>query len=189
MNVNEVLTYVYGITKRPDKSSESLLALNKAVSYLTLLGDFEADRVESTIAINATLYGDTISLTSLTRFRRFTYIKPTGKLYYITKTAEDQIFIPKNQMQVNKYFIAGTSLTYTLSELSASLEVGYLTYPIPLDTTVNVTHWMLEQIPYSIIDLASAYVFANIGDDASAAKHQKSGMELFLAMRRDKNQE
>jgi len=185
MNFSEVLAHVLRITSRPDKAVDAALAINKAVSYCTFLGNFRADLVESSLAIDPNLYGDTISIAPLTRFRKFTYVKPTAQRYYLNKVHESKIFTPKNNIQPNSYYVAGTSMTYVLAELTAILEVGYLTYPTPLDSVTNTAHWMLDQIPYAIIDLASAYVFTTIGDDASARKYEISGLDLFKALRRD----
>ena len=185
MNFSEVVAEVIRVTKRPDKNADIEVAVNKAITYCTLLGNFRADLVEASLPIDPTIYGDTISITSLTRFRKFTYVKPTAKLYYLTPINEAQVFTPQNVMQPNRYYRAGSTITYTLSELSPSLEVGYLTYPLVLDSVTNTAHWMLDSIPYAIIDMAAAYVFAGIGDDSSANKHEKSGLEMFKALRRD----
>lgn len=189
MNFSEVLTHVLRITARPDKTLDATLAINRAVSYMTLLGDFARDVVETSIAIDDTIYGDTVSLSALTRFRKFTYVKPTAVKYYLKYLPADKIFTPKDNTQPNVYYISGTSLTYTLSALTDTLEVGYLTYPITLDDTVNTTHWLLDSCPYAVIDLACAYVFSRIGDDSSAKTHQNLGMEAFLSFRKDLSME
>jgi hypothetical protein len=188
MNVAEAVQNILILCSRPDKSAEALKALNYAISYCTLQGDFKRDMVEASIAVNPTLYGATVSLASLTRFRRFTYVKPTGVKYYLSPLSGEKIFTPKNNMQPNVYYVAGTSLTYTLSALTPTLEVSYLTYPITLDTVTNTTHWMLDLMPYAIIDIATSRIFQDIGDEASSTRFKGSGMELYLITRRDLNQ-
>lgn len=185
MNFSEIHAEVIRKTKRPDKVDEINIAINKAVSFLTLKGDFRRDLVEGTLNIDATLYGDTVSISSFTRFRKFQFLKPTGVRYYLTPIAPEKIFTPKDQVQPNRYYVAGTSLTYTLSALAPSLEYGYLQYAQVLDSITNNTHWMFDIMPYAIIDLASARVFASIGDDASAIRHEKMGMDFFIAVRQD----
>lgn len=185
MNFSEALVEVLRITARPDKTLDGVAALNKAISFCTLQGEFQKDLVEATLAIDGTLYGDTVSLASYLRFRRFVFVKPTGTRYYLTPLSADKIFTPKDQMQPNVYYIAGTSMTYTLSALNTSLEVGYLTYAPVLDATVNKTHWMLDMMPYAIIDLACAYIFYKLGDDTAALRHEKSGMDFYHTLRRD----
>lgn len=183
MNFAGISTEVQRIVARPDKVTEVAMAINKAVSYCTLKGSFPRDLVEASLAIDSSLYGDTISLSALTRFRRFTYVKPVGVKYYLKSLEADKIFTPKNQMQPNVYYVAGTSLTYTLSALASSLEVGYLTYPATLSGTDS--HWLFDIMPYAIIDLAASFIFSGIGDDTSARIHEARGMEFFLTVRRD----
>ena len=188
MNVAEAVSNILILTSRPDKSVEALKALNYAIQFCTLKGEFGRDKVEATLVIPSTTYGGTVSLASLTRFRRFTYVKPTGVLYYLTKLDGEKIFTPKNSMQPNVYYVAGTSLTYTLSALSPSLEISYLTYPLTLDTVTNTTHWMLDIMPFAIIDIAASRIFQDIGDEASATRFKGSGIEMYDIMRRDVNQ-
>lgn len=187
MNFAAALAEVLRVTGRPDKVADATMAINKAISYCTLIGEFRKDTVESSIAIDPTLYGATISLASLTRFRRFKYIKPIGVRYYLKELDGDKIFTPKNSIQRDVFYVAGTSLTYTLGALATSLELAYYSYAQELDSVTNNTHWMLDMLPYAIIDLACARIFSIIGDDASAAKHEKSGMDFFLVVRRDSN--
>lgn len=185
MNFAEAVNEVLKITSRPDKAVDAALAINKAVHYCTLKGDFDADTVEASLPIDPALYGNTISIASLARFRRFRYVKPFGAQYYLSRTEGDKIFTPKNKMQPNVYYVAGTNLTYTLSMLAPTLEVSYLAYPVLLDAVVNNTHWMLDKMPYALVDLAAARIFAAIGDDSSARIHEQSGMDFFLTTRRD----
>lgn len=185
MNFSEAVAEVIRITSRPDKTLDAAISLNRAISFCTIKGNFRKDLIESSISIDPTLYGDTISLSGLTRFRKFVYVKPTGVKYFLSPLSEDKIFTPKDQIQPNVYYIAGTGLTYTLSALATALEVGYETYPLVLDTVTNTSHWMLDMMPYAITDLAAARVFDIIGDDASAKKYEESGMNFYLALRRD----
>lgn len=188
MNFTEAVTEVLKITSRPDKATDAALAINKAIHYCTLKGDFAADIIEASLPIDPALYGSTISIASLARFRRFNYVKPFGVQYYLSKMEGDKIFTPKNKMQPNVYYVAGTNMTYTLSTLAPSLEISYLAYPMLLDNVTNTAHWMLDKMPYAIIDLAAARIFAAIGDDSSARIHEQSGMDFFLTTRRDFSQ-
>jgi len=187
MTFNEVLAAVILLTKRPDKEARTIIAINKAISYLTILGDFPKDTVEASFAIDATLYGDTVSLASLTRFRKFNYVKPTGVKYYLEYMPGEKIFTPGGSTQLNKYYLAGTSMTYTMAALAATLEISYLTYPPVLDQVTLPTYWMLDEMPYPVIDLAAAEIFKEVGDDASSARHKAEGMEFYNTVRRDKS--
>jgi hypothetical protein len=192
MDVNAAIAEVQRITNRPDKVVAILTAINRALSFCVMKGEFEQDVLEKTFTINSSLYGDTISLITapnvLTRFRRFKYLKPTGALYYIKKLDSDKLFTPGGFMQTDKYFLQGTNLTYTLSKTSATLECAYYTYPLRLDTTVNMTHWILDMAPDVIIELASAKIFNDIGDETSANRYQASGLELYQVLKADQVQ-
>lgn len=185
MNFGEISNNVIEITARPDKVGAIAVAINRAVHYATIIGNFHQDLVETSIPINPTLYADTISLAALVRFRRFKYVKPTGVKYYLTPLAPEYIFTPQRTIQPNKYYLSGTSMTYTLSTLCSQLEVGYYTYPPVLDSTTNNHYWLLDACPYAIIDLAAAKIFADIGDEASAKRHEIDGMQMLLAFRGD----
>ena len=185
MNFNEAIAAVLALTSRPDKASYTAQAINEAISFCTLLGEFRNDMIETSINVSATLYGASISISTLTRFRRFLYVKPYGKYYYLNPIGQDKLFTPKGNMQPDAYFIAGTSLTYTLSELNTSLLIGYLSRAAVLDTVTVTTHWMLTEIPYAIINLAAAKVFQEVGDDASYRSFDTKGMDMFHAFRND----
>ncbi len=191
MDFNEVLAQVIGITARPDKVIEATVAINAAVSKCSVRASFARDLVETSISINNNLYGDTIQFNNVTptplvtRFRKFKYVKPTGALYYLKPIGADQVFTPSFNMQRNRYYVGGNNITYTLSSLANSLEIGYYQYPITLDAATNTTHWILDLMPYVIIDLACARIFKGIGDDSSARMHMLSGEEDFKIHRND----
>lgn len=186
MNFNEAITEVTRVTARPDQSIEAASAINRAISYCTMRGEFNNDMIEGSIPIESNLYGNTIPLNSLTRFRRFKYVKPTGVRYYLSSIGSDKVFTPQGVTQKNVYYVAGGNLTYILAALSTQLEVGYYTYPQVLDTVTNTTHWMLDSMPYVIIELAAAQVFRAIGDDSSAQQYQRNGEDLFMVALRDR---
>lgn len=185
MNFSEIQNEVLRITSRPDKAVSAATAINKALHYTLLRGSFPQDLVEASIPVDPNKYADTISLTSLVRFRRFKYVKPTGVRYYLTPLAPEKIFTPAGRMQPNCYYLSGTSMTYTLSNLTSQLEVGYYVYPPVLDAVNNPTHWMLDACPYAIIDLAAAKIFAEIGDDISARRHEAEGIRMVDIFRAD----
>ena len=67
--------------------------------------------------------------------------------------------------------------------MSPTLEIGYYTYaPVLLAAE---THWMLDLMPYAIIDMATSRIFQMAGDETSAKFYNGTAMELFLTARRD----
>lgn len=186
MIFSEAVAEVISITGRPDKAADIASQLNRALSFFTLKAEFTQDLVETSLAIDSTLYGNTISLVSLTRFRKFKYLRPLAQRYYLRSIDPTQIFIPGQQIQRDRYYVGGASLTYLLSQLDTSLEVGYFTYaPILTSTTGSDAHWMLDLMPYALIEKAAAKIFQLIGDDTSYKFYEGSAMELFLTGRKD----
>ena len=191
MDINQAVTEVLTITARPDRAAEILSALNAAISFYSTKATFSQDLVETSIPISPTEYGGTIQFNSVSptpvvsRFRKFKYVKPFGVKRYLTPIGSDKIFTPKDQVQLDKYYVGGNNLTYTLSALAPSLEVGYYQYPPVLDVSAVTTYWMLDLMPWAVIDKAAARIFRSIGDDTSAIAYERSSMELFLTARRD----
>lgn len=191
MNITEAVDAVIEITKRPDKRTEILSNVNKALSFFTFKADFSRDLVEVTIAIDPEDLGQTIDFTdfaeSIVRFRKMKFVRPTLQRYYLLPIDPAHVLTPGGSVQKNRYFIAGTSMTFTLSIADSSLEIGYYQYaPILVEgQTPAETHWMLEMMPWAIIERAAAQTLKSIGDDQSARFYENSSMEFFLAARRD----
>lgn len=184
MNFAEAITAVTEIVQRPDKLTDIPLAINSAISDCTMRASFANDLVETTLQVNPLLYGDTINLTALvTRFRKFKYLKPTGVRRYLQPIGSDKIFTSFGNIQPDSFYVAGSFLTYTLRSLTPTLEAGYYQYPPVL--AGSQTHWMLDLMPYTIIDLAAARIFRIIGDDISFKIFIESGMESFKINRND----
>ncbi len=188
MTFDEVYDEILGITARPDREVEIKSAINATLSKSILKTSFARDLVETTIEIDPTLYGDTIQFNNadpalVTRFRKFKYVKPTGVKRYLKAIGSDQIFQPGEQIQRDRYYVGGDNLTYTLKELSPTLEIGYYQYAPTLVS--GDTHWFLELAPWAIIDLAAARIFRSIGDDASAVAYERSGTEFYNVAKRD----
>ena len=184
--VNEIIA----ITKRPDKRFEIISNVNKALSYFTLKADFSRDMAELSVPIATDSYGESISLANVdlgfTRFRKIKYIRPRGQRYYLQQIDPTDLLTPGGSVQTNRFYIAGQNLTYTLSSFDSFLEVGYYQYaPILSETTGEDTHWMLDMIPWAVMERAAAQIFKSIGDDVSAKFYEQSSLELFITARKD----
>ena len=188
MNFLEAQDEVIAYTKRPDKLTDIKSQLNRAIAFFTLKANFSRDLVESSIPVDSTLYGDTVDLSTLAvpfvRFRKFKYVKPTGVRYYLNTIDPTQILTPQGIVQPNRYYVAGQSITYTLSALTAVLECGYYQYA-PLLVNNADEHWMLDLMPWAVIEKAASRIFFNIGDETSAKSFEESSMDFFLVGRRD----
>ena len=188
MNFTEVLTAIKEVVRRPDKTVEIARAINATLADCTVKASFAYDLVETTIPVDPALYGDTIQFNNLvvpvvTRFRKFKYVKPTAVRRYLQQISPEKIFTPSGNVQPDSYYVAGNSLTYTLRELTTALEIGYYQYAPTLSNLD--THWMLDIMPETIIDLAAARIFRSIGDDNSYKAFLTTGMESFRLNRND----
>ncbi len=189
MNFSEAIEEVVGITKRPDKETEIASQLNKALAFYTLKANFAQDLVEVSLAIDSEEYGQSIDLADfedVVRFRKFKFIRPLAQRYYLKPIDPEHVLTPGGQIQKDRYYVAGNIVTFTLSALDTSLEVGYYQYaPILTEAEDNNTHWMLDKMPWAITERAAAQIFKMIGDDASSRFYDASSNEFFLAARRD----
>lgn len=183
MNFQEIVQAVIDITKRPDKKAESERAVNSALSFFHTNSRFEADRVETTLAIPADIPANTVSISSLVRFRAFHVVKARNSRIPLSKIDPSNLFAPDGITQVNKYYVAGTNLTYILSNSDTILDVLYYQFPAVLAGTQ--TDWMFDAISSSIIDHAAATIFKQIGDDTSFQIHAGLAKEVFDNFVRD----
>lgn len=186
MNFSQVVQAVMDITKRPDKKVETERAVNAALSYLILKGEFYQDLLEYAIAIDSALYTGQVSLAPLTRFRKMKFVNPLNTHIYLTKIDPNQLFTPGNMVQSNVYYITGLYLNYSIGILNTVLNLGYYSYPPTLAN--NDEFWFLEALPEAIIDRAAGIVFKGIGDDASMNTHFSLSKELYDVYVRDLHQ-
>lgn len=185
MNFTEAVDAVLAEVKRPDKIATIRREVNAAINFCSVEGNFAFDRTEQTVAIDATVYAQSILLSTFIRFRKIDCIRPPTRRCYITHLDPSKIF-NKGEEELDKYYIAGTQINFKLSQLSSSLLVAYFSYPpILTDTAGNNTFWMLDMSPFMIIDKACASVFTSIGDNKSAADHMNKFGIAFTSAKRD----
>ena len=190
MNFSDVVKEVISITARPDKVALIESSINAVISLCTMKASFARDLVETSIPVPPGEFAGTFQFNNLQvpvvqRFRKFKYVKAYGVKGYLTPTSPEKVFTPGGNTQRDVYYLSGDSITYVLSVDVPSLEIGYYQYAPILDANKNNTYWMLEVMPWTIIDLTAARIFKGIGDDASAARYQASGDEAFKVNRRD----
>lgn len=183
MNFLEVTTEILSSLKRPDKLSDIKREINSAINFCCLETSFARDLVEATVSIPNTDCVGSIALSTLTRFRKFKYIRPVGTNCYLDPVPPDRIF-QGGREQVNTYYVSGDNVIYRLSKLNTSLLVGYYTYPIVLSADTD-THWLLGISPYMIINRALQFLFAGIGDDTSAKHHASLFSQQYISARAD----
>ena len=172
MNFTEVVNEVISITKRPDKLTDTQRAVNSVISQACLSNDFARDLYEDTVAISSSDYVQSALLSDLTRFRKFEYIRPNGQKCPMTKLDGPlAIYDDDGKEKANVYYVAGSNVVLRLATLTASLHAGYFQHP-PVLTNLAPTFWLLDVVPYMVIEGAAARLFRNIGDEASARQHE-----------------
>ncbi len=183
MTFAELVAEVVRITKRADKITDVRRELNSAISFFTMDAEFARDKFEQTLAINPSEYTQAILISSLPRYRKMWYMKQAGTRNFLTKMEPSDLFKKGCDLR-NKWYVVGESINISMSTTAAALDIGYYRYP-PNITESSGSHWMLEAAPHMLIDRAAAKIFTNIGDDASAARHEAFAVAAYQSLRRD----
>jgi hypothetical protein len=184
MNFSEAVAEVVETSKRPDLIGRIRREINAAVSFYCADYDWDRDLIESSPAIDATEYTQAIALSTLTRFRKFKYIRRAPKAYLTLVGNQDILKGDPNCLLQDKYYIVGDNVNLALARLASSVDIGYYAYPPLLSDGVgSSTHWLLDMSPYMIIDRALGSIFASIGDEKSAAMQRGLAREAYLALR------
>ena len=186
MNFSQVVQAVIDITKRPDKNTETERAVNAALSFFCIKGEFVQDLLEYAITIPSTSYTGQVSLSALTRFRRMKFVNIEGQRNFLKQISPEQLFTPGGVVQSNTYYITGTELSYSLALLASKLNLGYYSYP-PTLTNVD-EHWFLDAAHPCVIDRAAGIIFKHIGDDSSMNSHMGFANEWYNTFVRDQVQ-
>lgn len=170
---------------RPDKLDDAYEAINDAVAYCTANGDFANDIVESEVTVSATVYTQSIVIsTSFTRFRKVKYLRPEGFNRYLKWQDPSRIFDDKDQECTDVWYRAGDNLVIKTSSYVDNILYGIYQYPLRMSADAD-THWMLDQIYPAIFNLAASDLWESIGNDSEAARYKRKGEEFFISFRRD----
>lgn len=183
MNFTEVVNEVVDITKRPDKIKDIRREVNAAINFFSVETNFARDRSEQSVAIDATIYAQSIPLSVLTRFRKVDVIKPSGRCSLSNKEPSN-IFTRNPSDATNVWYLAGNQINISTDSLNATLLLAYYSFP-PILTDIAPDYWMLEVSPFMVIDRAASKIFANIGDDSSMKVHKGFADEAYISAKRD----
>lgn len=182
MNFLQAVAEVVETTKRPDKINIIRREINAAISFYCLdNNDFPRDFIEQSIPLVATAYTQGFSLTLLTRYRKVKYIKRGGTREFLTRLTDTEMY--KGMDKCNKFYEVGSSINVSLSKLSSTLDIGYYTYPPILEE--DDSFWLLDIVPFMIIDRACAAIFKDIGDEKSYSVHKAQADVAYVGFVRD----
>lgn len=179
MNFGEFLDSVYVTTKRPDKVQDTKDATNRAILKFSLGASFAADLVEGTVAIVATSYSQSFSIsTNFTRFRRLYYLKRTNATKFMDLVDARKVFDNCGRSRKDVWYRAGDNIVFTLLALSATLEYGYFQSP-PILVDDADEYWMMEELQAMLHAQVCADVFRGIGETTDANTHQTTANQLY----------
>lgn len=181
MNFNDIVAQVIAITKRPDKIAAARREVNGAVLFFSTDADFPRDLSEVSVPLAANELTQEISFTLLPRMRKVQYIKRGGTMDMLRPLGKTEVLSREISM-ANRYYTVGQGIRVCVASASSSLDIGYWQFP-PYLTEASPDHWQLEGNWAAILDRAAAKVFADIGDDASAQKHERYAVTAYLAFR------
>lgn len=181
MNFSELVVEVMGTVRRPDKLLDVQREINAAVIAFSSDYDFPRDIEEVTVVIDPLEYTQLVQYYNVPRFRKFQYIKRAGTRCFLSPLESKQLFRTDCDTK-DKYYFTGAGIYISMTQLASALDIGYWQYP-PRLTDAWPDHWFLENGWPIIYDRACAKVFAGIGDDASAAKHERNAITAFSGFR------
>lgn len=185
MQFSEMIQWVTRTTKRPDKSQDIKDAINSAIENFSLTATFANDLIEFTHTYtDNTSYIQSLSIPDIfTRYRKMKYLRQTGCKDYI-KWCDPQNVFANGCEQLDKWYRSGNNIIFKRSNLVATLEVGYYSYPVRLAANTDL-HWMLDIMPTTIHDKAAARIFTVIGENQDAGLFDKMANDTFMKNKED----
>jgi hypothetical protein len=181
MNFLQAVNEVVETIKRPDKISTCRREVNAAISFYCLDNEFARDYVEQSVVLDPQQYTQSFSLTDLTRFRKFKYLKRGGTKCFLSLSTPAKV---ASGDDCDSYYEVGSAVNISLKKLAATLDVGFYQHP-PILTDDDGIFWLLDVAPFMVIDRACAAMFRVIGDEKSMQAHMISAREAYIAARKD----
>lgn len=170
---------------RPDKEDEIKEAINDAIEFCTVNGDFANDLVESTVAVNDAVYSQSIVIsTTFTRFRKIKYLKPLGYTKFLEWMDPSRVFDDDGNQCKDVWYRAGDNIVISTSALIETMLYGYYQFPERMDADAD-THWMMTYMYSAIFNLAAADIWDSIGNAEEGSRYRRKGEQAFLSHRRD----
>lgn len=185
MDFGTIATNVATRLIRPDKEDEIKDAINDAIEYCTVNGSFSADLVESSVAVDSTVYSQSIVIsTTFTRFRKIKYLKPDGYNKLLGWRDPARVFDDKGNECNDVWYRAGDNIVINLSTLVDTVYYGYYQFPARLTLDAD-THWMLDYMYSAIFNYACADIWESIGNAEEASRYRAMADRYFISHRRD----
>jgi len=185
MTLGELQAWILSTIKRPEKAAEVVYAINAAIEKASTQGDYAWDLVEGSISLDATVYAQSIAISSsFQRFRKLKYLRPSGYKKVLQWKDPSRIF-DKGIETVDCWYRAGDNIIFKLCHLQSSARYAYYAYPTRL-TAAGHTNNYTVQMPTVLHDLACARLYEDMGNEAEAGRLERRALRDLAAMRADR---
>jgi hypothetical protein len=179
MNFSELIDAVADLTVRPDKEGLAAQKINAVLRTISISGTYWPDLVEEVLSdhpdFNPTQNVHTLALPD--RFRKPAYIErdlsainpSTGRLESrMTHGLTYNRVTPKTTKREgreirNAYYMSGANLLLRQEVAGERVLWGYYAYQ-PRLVSPSDSNWITEKMPDLIIDWASQFILASLGD-------------------------
>ena len=179
MTFDELTDAVLDLTVRPDKDSLARQKINDVLRAISMSGTYWPDLVEAVLSDHTdfSLVSNTHSLSLPTGFRKPAYIErdltsinpSTGRLESrMTHGLRYNRVSPKSTKMEgreirNAYYLSGSTILLRQEVAGEKVIWGYYIFQ-PRLTAPADTNWITELMPGLIIDWASQFLLASLGD-------------------------
>ena len=170
MTLSELLTEVYGITKRPDLVTTTTSAIKNAIVKMHTKDFYSKDIVETGVAFASSLTLQTLAYKTLfPLWRAVSYIQPLS-----STSPFDPVGLQLDQINPqfgiddywvfkdNVYYEAGLNLKIRTNPAAQYFNIGYYAFP-NIGSTADYFTWITQDFPYSVVFDAAAMIFKSIG--------------------------
>jgi hypothetical protein len=198
MNLGELIDEVVVLTVRPDKEDLARQKINAVCRTISLSGTYWRDLVEETLSDHPD-FDDTKNIQTLalpSRFRKPAYIeRDLSAINITTGYLESRI---TNGLRYNKvdprttrkegreirnaYYTSGSNLLLRQEIGGEKVIWGYYAYPEQL-VAPDDENWITELMPHLVVDWASQFVLASLGDrdrTAGVAALAQTQLSVFI---------
>ena len=188
MNFTELVNEVYTVTKRPDLSAETALAVKSATLKLHQSDFYFKDLFETGISFDAAANIQQLEIkTILPRFRALKYLRRYDNSGTGVPAEFFKILTPLET--VDEYgcnregiaYMAGSSLN-----IRSAVEFQYAILGVYLNPSIvesNFVSWIADDHPYAIVFEALRLLFKQIGYDEQAAAFERLAAEQLAEVK------
>ena len=185
MTFTDLLSEVYTLTGRPDRTAETSSAIKAATLKAHQSDYFYKDIFETGVVLDSAAFEVDIEYRTLVpRFRAMKYLRK----YDLTNSAVGtflELIPPENVLDYFKiqkqdvYYLAGAMMHVNSSTQESAYLMGCYLHP----DISNFNSWIATDHPYAIIYDAAATVFKAIGKDEEAAAFRNLVGEQMMLLR------